>query len=127
MRYWLPVCVLLLAGCAGASADTLTDTALSVRANVIIHTQAEIQPDEVLGTHHHTNVLVTTRCSDVCPAYTVRVVHYALEQGPACEAAGGVMAKVITPVGIGAIPKEFCVPTVLFEAKLFEGHPFQNR
>ncbi|MGN6149732.1 MAG: hypothetical protein ACTHPD_14425 [Rhizomicrobium sp.] len=127
MKYLLPLCVALIAGCAGASADTLTDTALSVRANAIIHTAAAIEPDRVLGTHRGTNVVVTTRCGDVCPAYTVRVVHYDLKPGVTCTAAGGEVAKVIMPVGIGVVPQEFCIPAVLYEAKLYEGHPFARQ
>jgi hypothetical protein len=124
LKYLLPLCAILIAGCTGAYADPLTDTALSTRANAIIHTAAAIEPDRVLGTHRGTNVVVTTRCSDLCPAYTIRVVHYDLKPGVTCAAAGGMVAKIAMPVGIGVVPQAFCIPAVLYEAKLYEGHPF---
>ena len=40
-----------------------------------------------LGLHHGVPVVVEFPCSDICPQYTTRIVHYDLAPGAACAAA----------------------------------------
>jgi hypothetical protein len=60
-------------------------------------------------------VVVDYICSDVCPNYTVRIIHFAVEAGSACAAVGGVEKSVVVPIGIGATPRTFCFPKVIAE------------
>jgi hypothetical protein len=67
----------------------------------------------VLGVNHGVQVVAEFPCSDVCPNYTTRIIHYALDPGPACTAAGGVVVKRQVPVSIAVMQQPFCVPKAL--------------
>jgi hypothetical protein len=71
-----------------------------------------------LGEVAGVKVVADYYCSDVCPAYTVRVVHFDVQPGPACERAGGASKSYTIPFGIAARPETFCVPKVLVEKNL---------
>jgi hypothetical protein len=67
-----------------------------------------------LGTHHGAYVVADYPCSDVCPDYTTRIIHYDIPPGIACAGVGGVLRYAIVPSGgISANRRAFCVPTVL--------------
>jgi hypothetical protein len=66
-----------------------------------------------LGRHHGVPVVAEFRCGDVCPQYTVRIIHYRLPEGADCAAAGGVEKSVLVPVAIAMMQKNVCVPKVL--------------
>jgi hypothetical protein len=68
-----------------------------------------------IGLHHGVMVVVDFPCSDVCPAYTRRIIHYAVEPGPACDKIGGVVQMMAVPVSIAVTRKPFCVPKILAE------------
>jgi len=68
---------------------------------------------EVLGTLNDVAVVADFMCSDVCPAYTVRIVHFDVEPGARCTAIGGVERSVVVPIAIAAMQKAFCFPSVL--------------
>jgi hypothetical protein len=68
---------------------------------------------EVLGTLNDVAVVADFVCSDVCPAYTVRIVHFDVEPGARCTAIGGVERSVTVPIAITATQKVFCFPSVL--------------
>ncbi len=70
---------------------------------------------EVIGALGGVPVEADLFCSDVCPDYTVRVVHLAPAAGQTCEAAGGVETAVRVPYGIGSMERDFCLPKVLAE------------
>ncbi|WP_235562855.1 hypothetical protein [Brevundimonas sp. Root1423] len=63
-----------------------------------------------LGTHHGVPVIVSYTCSDVCPNYTKRIVHYDLAPGEECERAGGISKDIVVPSGIGTGLRRFCIP-----------------
>ncbi len=67
----------------------------------------------VLGRHHGVRVVANYPCSDVCPNYTVRIIHYDVQPGSECERAGGVTVTRTVPFGIGVVRKPFCAPKVL--------------
>jgi hypothetical protein len=67
----------------------------------------------VIGLHHGLRVIVDFPCSDICPGYTTRIIHYAQAPGAACEAAGGATVTRAVPYSIAVIEKQFCVPKVL--------------
>ncbi|HEY1425071.1 MAG TPA: hypothetical protein VGF50_00235 [Caulobacteraceae bacterium] len=66
-----------------------------------------------LGLHHGAPVVADFMCGDVCPDYTVRIIHYDLPPGPACARIGGVDQARMIPQGIAVSEQHFCVPAVL--------------
>lgn len=67
----------------------------------------------VLGTSHGARVVVDFPCSDLCPIYTTRIIHYDVDPGPACVRVRGVVRDAMVPAGIAANRRAFCVPAVL--------------
>jgi len=70
-----------------------------------------------LGVHRGVPVVVDFPCSDVCPAYTTRIIHYDLEPDATCTDRGGVVVRIGTPVGIGFLPVPYCVPRVVADQR----------
>lgn len=68
---------------------------------------------EVLGIHNGVRVLVDYPCSDLCPDYTTRIIHYDKPQTKSCAQIGGVLVMLDVPRGIGMDREQFCVPKVL--------------
>lgn len=66
-----------------------------------------------LGLLNDRPVVVDFRCSDVCPTYTVRIIHLPGLDGAACATAGGVLRQVSVPSGLSARLESFCVPKIL--------------
>ena len=51
-------------------------------------------------------------CSDLCPAYTRRIIHY--DVAPAdCAGTGGIVVAETYPLGIAVTKRDFCEPAVL--------------
>jgi len=110
------VMALVLSACASAAAGgaaTLTDADLQAYAAKPFDHAAMMFKHVALGRHHGTPVVVDFPCGDVCPNYTVRIIHYDLAPGPACAAAGGVEQAIMVPRGIAVSSETFCVPRVL--------------
>jgi hypothetical protein len=66
-----------------------------------------------LGMHHGALVVADFPCGDLCPNYTVRIIHYDAAPGPVCARAGGVVVTRSVPVSIAVTSQSFCVPAVL--------------
>jgi hypothetical protein len=112
----LPILALLVA--AATPADTLSDDALLAYAQKPYSKIEKMGHHDVLGVHHGAEVVVDFPCSDVCPNYTVRIIHYATAPGPDCDKIGGVTQMRTVPFSIAVVQRPFCVPTVLVEKKL---------
>ena len=69
----------------------------------------------LLGTHSDSDVVVDFICSDICPNYTVRVIHYNLRKDQKCSDVGGIEKQLLIPVAIAATLKTFCFPKALTE------------
>jgi len=67
----------------------------------------------VFGVLNGTPVIVEFVCSDVCPDYTVRIIHLSYMSSAACTAAGGVERSILVPVSIASMKKTFCFPRIL--------------
>jgi hypothetical protein len=108
-----------LAACAGWATppDTVTDAQIKAYAARSFDKSQKMFKQDVLGIHHGAKVVADFPCSDVCPQYTTRVIHYDVEPGPACEAIGGVTQARRIPMGIGSGERDYCVPKVLAEEK----------
>lgn len=107
--------LLLATGCstlAGAPGP-LDDAALVAYAARPFDKQAMMGQTVELGRNHGMPVVAWFPCSDVCPQYTVRIIHYRLPPGADCAASGGVVRKVAVPVAITVLQKSFCVPQAL--------------
>ncbi|MCX7515061.1 hypothetical protein [Frateuria sp. STR12] len=115
-----PVALATLFILAGASCTTragepglLDDAALKAYAARPFDKHAMMGQTVELGRNHGLPVVAEFPCSDVCPQYTVRIIHYRLPEGADCAAAGGVEKTVGVPVAIAVMPKTFCVPGAL--------------
>lgn len=115
----------LTANCASAAPDVVNDPQLVARASAVFATQ-DGPADRILGIHHGALVVADIRCGDVCPANTVRVVHYGVEPGPACRQLGGDTASVGMPKGISIDKQDFCIPHALYTRKLYTDRPYQK-
>jgi hypothetical protein len=58
-------------------------------------------------------VVVDYPCADVCPDYTVRIIHYDVAPGHDCDQIGGKTVVRAVPFAIAARVEPFCVPAVL--------------
>lgn len=108
-------CVLASAGCSTRASEPamLDDAALVAYAARPFDKHAMMGQTVELGRNHGLPVVAEFPCSDVCPQYTVRIIHYRLPPGGNCAAAGGEEKTVGVPVAIAVLPKTFCVPAVL--------------
>ena len=107
----------LVAACSPAAAGPtlLTDQALLAFAARPYDRAAKMNTEEVVGVLNGVQVVADYPCSDICPDYTTRIIHFAIGPGPACVGAGGVANTRNVPVSIAVEEKTFCVPKVLAE------------
>lgn len=98
---------------ADAKPRQLSDADLIAYAARPFDKAAMMEQRLVVGLHHGVPVVAEFPCSDVCPDYTTRIIHYDLAPGPACAAAGGVVKSRRVPYSIAMIEKDFCVPRPL--------------
>jgi hypothetical protein len=96
-----------------AAAPALTDRAIAAYAARPYDKRAMMGRTVTIGIHHGVRVVAEHPCSDVCPNYTTRIIHYDVVPGPACQRIGGVVRDAIVPRGIAASRQPFCVPRVL--------------
>jgi hypothetical protein len=66
-----------------------------------------------LGRYRNVPVVAEFPCSDVCPQYTVRIIHYRLPPDASCASVDGVEKEVLVPIAITVRPKTFCIPQPL--------------
>ncbi len=96
-----------------AEPPTLTDAELIAYAAQPYDHAAMMGRRITIGLHHGAPVIAEFPCSDVCPQYTTRIVHYDIAPGAACEAAGGVTQLRRVPFSIAVAEREFCIPKPL--------------
>ena len=65
-----------------------------------------------LGTHRGVPLIVSYTCSDLCPDYTKRIVHYNSPPGEKCTRVGGISRDIVVPSGIGTGLRRYCIPAV---------------
>ena len=118
LRGFHPGClfsIVLLSACAGQSAvaGAIDDAALRAYAASDFDKAARMHTTVELGLHHGQRVVAEFPCSDVCPQYTVRIIHYRLADGVSCASIGGVETEILVPVAITVRKKTFCVPKAI--------------
>jgi hypothetical protein len=110
--------IALMSACATRAAEpaALDDAALQAYA-ARPWDKAQLMGTTVqLGRHHGVPVVAEFPCGDVCPQYTVRIIHYALPGGTSCRSVDGVEQSVAVPVAIAVMQKTYCFPRVLVES-----------
>ncbi|MDO1529090.1 hypothetical protein QMK61_09655 [Fulvimonas sp. R45] len=117
IRSAFPAMLAVLAAAGGIAraqaSGPLDDAALKAYAAQSFDPRAMMGRTVELGRHHGVPVVAEFPCSDVCPQYTVRIIHYRLPPDTDCAAAGGVERTVPVPVAIASTDATFCVPKVL--------------
>ena len=107
------VTILGMASACATSPSKMDSTALTTYAHrpwdkaALMHTTVD------LGTYKGTPVVAEFPCSDVCPQYTKRIIHYRLPADTSCASVGGVEKEVLVPVAIAVMSKTFCIPEPL--------------
>ena len=124
MRLCLSLCIAaVIAAPAFASGDVLSDGELLSRAAAVFAVK-EAPVDRILGLHKGLPIIVDVRCSDVCPNYTVRIIHYAGAAEAACAQVRGDLVSVDVPRSITVGPEKFCVPHALVQRRLYTDRPY---
>ncbi len=126
----LPLCAALLGLFvavvpAVAANDILSDNDLVARANAVFAAK-EAPVDRILGIHKGLPVIVDVRCSDICPNYTVRIIHYAGAAEAACAQTRADLVMVNVPRSITTGPEKFCVPHALVSRRQYTDRPYQR-
>jgi hypothetical protein len=97
----------------GRGPAILTDAGLVAYAARPFDKAAMMERRIELGRHRGVPVVAEFPCSDICPAYTVRIIHYAVAPGAPCDAAGGVTETRSVPFSIATREEAFCIPKPL--------------
>jgi hypothetical protein len=108
--------VVVFAATAGACATAPASTdaaALIAYANAPWDKAALAHSTIEVGRLRGTPVVADFPCADVCPQYTVRIIHYRLPPGASCASVGGVEKDVLVPVAITVMSRKFCIPEPL--------------
>jgi hypothetical protein len=107
--------LVLLEACVGTAgqARPISDANIRAYAGQPFDKAAMMGKRDVLGRRNGVAVIAEYPCSDVCPAYTARIIHYDVAPGPDCDKAGGVVEMRAVPIAIAVEMKPFCVPRVL--------------
>lgn len=108
---------LTLAATVQAQPRAISDIELARIDHAPFDRSAKMSTREVLGVNRGMIVAADYPCSDICPDYTVRIIHYDRPAGPGCEAAGGVSVTRTVPRSIAAVRERFCVPAVTANAR----------
>ena len=111
----------LVASAAGLAAPACSQLRVTTEAELLSYASTPYRagehgaPRQALGKLNGVDVIVDFICSDLCPAYTVRVIRFDVEPGPHCTEIGGVERSVIVPVAITSRSVAYCFPRVLAE------------
>lgn len=96
-----------------AHADSISESALLSYASTSYDKYRIEKQPVVLGLLDGTPIVADFICSDLCPNYTVRVIHFDLNKDQRCSSVGGVEKVIRIPVSIATMDKVFCFPRVL--------------
>ena len=100
------------AACAGTPAQ-MDAAALHAWAGKPWNKASLMNTTVELGRYRNVPVVAEFPCADVCPQYTVRIIHYRLSPDASCASVGGVEKQVLVPIAIAVMPKTFCIPEPL--------------
>jgi hypothetical protein len=66
-----------------------------------------------VGRYRGTLVVADFPCGDVCPNYTRRIIHFAVEPEACARIPGGVIVEETVPRGIAIHRRPYCEPAVI--------------
>lgn len=112
-------CLGLACAVCAAQSPTMTTAALKARAGKPWNKADLMNTTVELGRYRNMPVVAEHPCSDVCPQYTVRIIHYRLPADVSCASVGGVEKEVLVPIAITVRSKIFCIPKPLAESGLY--------
>jgi hypothetical protein len=112
-RYLLALGACAATGAAAAQPRGLSDADLVAYAASPFDHLAMMEKHVTVGLNHGVTVVADFPCSDICPQYTTRIIHYDVAPGARCTAAGGVTQTRRVPYSIAMIDKPFCIPKAL--------------
>ena len=95
--------------------NSLTEDQLLQYASSPYDEQSFRQSTVALGKLNGVEVIAEHVCSDVCPAATIRIIHFEVPSGANCTGVGGVDKSIEVPEGTGTATKTYCFPTILIE------------
>lgn len=113
-------CLCVAAVAHAAPPRSLDDAALRAYAGRPWSKAALMNRTVELGMLHGVPVVAEFPCADVCPQYTVRIIHYRLPADTSCNAVGGIERTVLVPVAITVLSKTMCIPAALVASGQFE-------
>jgi hypothetical protein len=99
----------------------LDATALQAWANRSWDKAALMDVTVEVGRYRGMPVVAEHPCADVCPQYTVRIIHYRLPPDVSCASVGGVEKEVLVPFAIAVRSETVCVPDALVASGLYYG------
>jgi len=68
---------------------------------------------ETVGRYRGTLVVADFPCGDVCPDYTRRIIHFAVEPEACGRTPGGVIVEETVPRGVAVQRRLYCEPAVI--------------
>ncbi len=113
-------CLSMAAAAPAAGPRRLDDAALRAYAGRPWSKVALMNRTIELGRLRGVPVVAEFPCADVCPQYTVRIIHYRLPADTSCNAVGGVERTVLVPVAITVLSQTMCIPAALVAGGQFE-------
>ena len=120
-KAWAVALVFSCCGTVGAASSVkLDDVALRAYARRPWDKAALMNRTVELGRHHGVAVVAEFPCGDVCPQYTVRIIHYQLPADVSCASVGGLERPVLVPLAIAMISRTLCIPATLVESGQYE-------
>jgi hypothetical protein len=109
----------VMASACATSPTEMDATALKTYAGKPWDKAALMHSTVELGTFKGVPLVAEFPCSDVCPQYTVRIIHYRLPADASCASVGGVEKQVLVPIAITVMPKTVCIPEPLVASGLY--------
>lgn len=117
----LAMAVMVAGACASAPA-VLDAAALQAYAGKPWNKAAMMHTTLELGRFHGVPVVAEFPCADVCPQYTIRIIHYRMPATASCADMGGVEKSVPVPIAITVMPRTFCIPEPLVASGQYLSH-----
>jgi hypothetical protein len=111
--------VVMASACA-TSPTAMDGAALKAYASKPWDKAAMMHTTVDLGTYNGVPVMAEFPCSDVCPQYTKRIIHYRLPADTSCASVGGVEKQVLVPIAIAVRMETFCIPEPLVASGLYD-------
>lgn len=118
----LAILVMALAAAAAPGAPASHHVRRIGDAELLRYAETKFDPrkmmfrQEIVGLYHGTLVVADFPCGDVCPQYTRRIIHFAVDPSACGRVPGGAIVQETVPLGIAVRRKPYCEPRILVRA-----------